>query len=93
MNKKGQGALEYLLLIGGAVLIAAIVITLVSTMGASGTGAGKSAALDALCMKFPQNQCGSIGDPDGDMNACATSNCTWSNNTCQGNPTGICYVA
>ena len=28
MEKKGQGALEYLLLIGGAVLVAVIVITL-----------------------------------------------------------------
>jgi hypothetical protein len=30
MNTKGQGALEYLLLIGGAVLVAAIVIALVT---------------------------------------------------------------
>jgi uncharacterized protein (UPF0333 family) len=30
MNVKGQGALEYLLLIGGAVLVAAIVIALVT---------------------------------------------------------------
>lgn len=32
-NKKGQGALEYLLLIGGAVLIAVIVIALLVGMG------------------------------------------------------------
>ena len=32
-EKKGQGALEYLLLIGGAVLIAVIVITLVLGLG------------------------------------------------------------
>ena len=30
MNTKGQGALEYLLLIGGAVLVAAIVIALIT---------------------------------------------------------------
>ncbi len=30
MNKKGQGALEYLLLIGGAVLVASIVIALIT---------------------------------------------------------------
>ncbi len=30
MNSKGQGALEYLLLIGGAVLVAAIVIALLA---------------------------------------------------------------
>jgi hypothetical protein len=32
MEKKGQGALEYLLLIGGAVLIAVIVIAVVTGM-------------------------------------------------------------
>lgn len=32
MDVKGQGALEYLLLIGGAVLVAAIVIALISGM-------------------------------------------------------------
>ncbi len=35
MNLKGQGALEYLLLIGGAVLVAAIVIALVTGVPAS----------------------------------------------------------
>lgn len=35
-NNKGQGALEYLLLIGGAVLIAVIVIALLVGMGSSG---------------------------------------------------------
>jgi len=30
MDRKGQGALEYLLLIGGAVLVAAIVIALIT---------------------------------------------------------------
>lgn len=34
-NNKGQGALEYLLLIGGAVLIAVIVIALLVGMGSS----------------------------------------------------------
>ena len=36
MNKKAQGALEYLLLIGGAVLVASIVIALIT-----GTTAGQ----------------------------------------------------
>ncbi len=35
MDVKGQGALEYLLLIGGAVLVAAIVIALISGMPSS----------------------------------------------------------
>jgi len=36
MDNKGQGALEYLLLIGGAVLIAAIVIVILDHLGRSG---------------------------------------------------------
>ena len=40
MEKKGQGALEYLLLIGGAVLVAVIVITLL--LGITNTGAGQT---------------------------------------------------
>ncbi len=41
MDEKGQGALEYLLLIAGAVLVAAVVIYLLSTMAGEGkTDAG-----------------------------------------------------
>lgn len=36
MDNKAQGALEYLLLIGGAVLIAAIVIVILTTLGSAG---------------------------------------------------------
>jgi len=36
MENKAQGALEYLLLIGGAVLIAAIVIVILTSMGSTG---------------------------------------------------------
>jgi len=36
MDEKGQGALEYLLLIAGAVLVAAIVIYLLSTVSGQG---------------------------------------------------------
>ena len=43
MDSKGQGALEYLLLIGGAVLIAAIVISVLTTM----SGQGKNTATNA----------------------------------------------
>ena len=44
MDNKGQGALEYLLLIGGAVLIAAIVIVILNSLGTAGTGAETQAA-------------------------------------------------
>ena len=36
MDSNGQGALEYLLLIGAAVLIAAVVIVLLTNIGQSG---------------------------------------------------------
>ncbi|MBN2127217.1 MAG: class III signal peptide-containing protein [Candidatus Diapherotrites archaeon] len=40
MDNKAQGALEYLLLIGGAVLVAVIVIALMSGMGQQGSQVG-----------------------------------------------------
>ncbi|MCR4369034.1 MAG: class III signal peptide-containing protein [archaeon] len=48
MAEKGQGALEYLLLIGGAVLVAVIVITLllnIANQGQTQTGDTSAAAL------------------------------------------------
>ena len=45
MNLKGQGALEYLLLIGGAVLVAAIVIALVTGI----PGTSPNPAIAAAC--------------------------------------------
>lgn len=43
MDEKGQGALEYLLLIGGAVLVAVIVIVLlVSLSGSMGNAANNT---------------------------------------------------
>ncbi len=47
MEKRGQGALEYLLLIGGAVLIAIIVIALVTGVA---NNTGGSAGGDANCV-------------------------------------------
>lgn len=41
-GSRGQGALEYLLLIGGAVLIAAVAITLVASSGAGGVKTTKT---------------------------------------------------
>ena len=45
MNIRGQGALEYLLLIGGAVLVAAIVIALVTGI----PGTSPNPAIAAQC--------------------------------------------
>lgn len=43
MGSRGQGALEYLLLIGGAVLIAAVAITLLSSSASSGKNTAQNA--------------------------------------------------
>lgn len=45
MDNKGQGALEYLLLIGGAVLIAAIVIVILNSLGTTGKSASNNAEI------------------------------------------------
>jgi uncharacterized protein (UPF0333 family) len=47
-NKKGQGALEYLLLIGGAVLIAVIVIALLVGMGSENATTARERNTEAL---------------------------------------------
>ncbi len=52
MNRKGQGALEYLLLIGGAVLVAVIVITLllgIAEQGETDTQATADAGAIKIC--------------------------------------------
>ena len=51
MDKKGQGALEYLLIIGGAVLVAAITIALITgtTAGQRDTRAQTKCALLTSC--------------------------------------------
>ena len=48
-NKKGQGALEYLLLIGGAVLVAVIVITLLLQITETGSGSTEETTASSLC--------------------------------------------
>lgn len=52
MNRKGQGALEYLLLIGGAVLIAAIVITLIIGATTPTADLAKQRTWDSLCAQY-----------------------------------------
>lgn len=49
MNKKGQGALEYLLLIGGAILVAVVVITILSGIGTQGGAQTEANAVKGIC--------------------------------------------
>ena len=62
MNSKGQGALEYLLLIGGAVLVAAIVIALlVGLPGGSANPANQTFCAGADYASF--GTCSNAGTP------------------------------
>ena len=54
MEEKAQGAIEYLLIIGAAVIIAVIVIALMMSLSQQGTGAAEDAGLDAT---FESAQC------------------------------------
>ncbi len=47
MDNKAQGALEYLLLIGGAVLIAAVVITLLAGIGPTASHSAHTGSREA----------------------------------------------
>jgi hypothetical protein len=80
MEKKGQGALEYMILIAGAVLVAAIVIAIVTGLTAGGDEAANSRSKDALCAGIPQNECGidtsAVGDPFNGCGGLASANCS-----------------
>ena len=58
MNKKGQGALEYLLLIGGAILVAVVVITILSQVGSSSGSQTEINSVTAICASRPVSACG-----------------------------------
>jgi len=55
--QKAQGALEYLLLIGGAILVAVIAIALIINIASSSEQETVIVAANALCSKFPDNEC------------------------------------
>jgi len=57
LDKKGQGALEYLLLIGGAVLVAVIVITLLLSITEQGETQTLETTGNALCVQRLQLEC------------------------------------
>ena len=98
MDVKGQGALEYLLLIGGAVLVAAIVIALISGMPSS-----LSAEARTYCQSyFTYSGCVdadpmiAVATADAGSDCCARqidgTDATSQTNfyTCEYDPTGTC---
>ena len=58
MNKRGQGALEYLLLIGGAILVAVVVITVLSGIGQSSGKETELSVARGICLSRPVGNCG-----------------------------------
>lgn len=67
MDNRGQGALEYLLLIGGAIVVAAIVITIMLS-----TAEGSCADVRAQCIEEATTQ----ADPAAAVAECQTTVCT-----------------
>ena len=55
MNLRGQGAIEYLLIIGAAVIIAVIVIALMMSLSGQGTGAVEEAGVSSIYQQLKQS--------------------------------------
>ena len=91
MENKGQGALEYLLLIGGAVLVAVIVITLLLGITDTGTSSTGLSTVAALCKQQAELRSATTGtDP-----VCSTVTVAYEGNTysCTGTtPNCTCNV-
>ena len=93
MNTKGQGALEYLLIIGGAVLVAAIVIALISSTTGPVQSRTNQNILDGLCAGPNKADACNGKDPDASTTntLCNEGDCTLNSvNVCVGKtPVGI----
>ena len=55
INKQGQGAIEYLLLLAASVVVVAIVITFLMNSLQTGTDTGTSQTYDYLCSTLKSN--------------------------------------
>lgn len=82
MENKGQGALEYLLLIGGAVLVAVIVITLLLGITNTGGTTTSNTAAVALCKQKTVTDNSSIAN--GDLCSTGTITISSTDYTCGG---------
>ena len=80
MERKGQGALEYLLLIGGAILVAVIVISILVGLGGTGGPEAKRAAANALCAQKLPNATACAGNV---VSAGCTYTCAVSGTECR----------
>ncbi|MFH0955364.1 MAG: hypothetical protein V1777_04645, partial [Candidatus Micrarchaeota archaeon] len=77
-NKKGQGSLEYLLIIGGGILVAVIIIGAIISLAGTGTGSSRQNTANQACSAI-----------NNSLNCLAYDNATWSGGNC---PTGYTTV-
>ena len=89
MSGKAQGALEYLLLVGGVILVAALVIAVVTNVVSNVSGVAGYRIGEALCATFTQAECG-FRDPDKE-GPLTEAHCIWSAETkkCIANPSPV----
>ncbi|HLD58093.1 MAG TPA: hypothetical protein VI977_00425 [archaeon] len=80
MPSKAQGALEYLLIMGGSVLIASLAIFLLTSANNPSAENTRQAILNSLCTGIPKEQCG-IAAPTQE---CWPEDCQWNGNVCTG---------
>ena len=52
MQQKGQGSLEYLLIIGGGILVAVVIIGAIVSLAGTGTGGTKRSVADQTCHTY-----------------------------------------
>ena len=76
MKKRGQGAIEYLLLLAASVVVVAIVITFLMNSLGTGTDVGRSQTYDYLCNTL-----------DSDTNTCQCYRGEILKDTCCADPT------
>lgn len=52
MQQKGQGSLEYLLIIGGGILVAVVIIGAIVSLAGTGTGGTKANVANQVCHTY-----------------------------------------
>ncbi len=52
MQKRGQGSLEYLLIIGGGILVAVVIIGAIVSLAGTGTGGTKRSVANQTCSTY-----------------------------------------
>ena len=82
MDKRGQGALEYLMMIGAGIAIAAVVLAFVLGSGATSTCESYKSQISGYCNTKPtEDLCEKTGDIDDKMSlgagALADNECEW----------------